>query len=121
MTIYGRNLHASSDATSSNDLPSGFEHLPEPPNIPTELPTPSSPGSSPASAQPLAEPSSPCSCPTALAPPVPPTDSTLALMLLRPFPTMAAMDSKFHGGGNMEKAKRVFIKTMHDRVLRPDG
>ncbi|XXG42843.1 hypothetical protein AAC387_Pa01g3018 [Persea americana] len=73
MTIYGRNLHASSDATSSNDLPSGFEHLPEPPNIPTELPTPSSPGSSPASAQPLAEPSSPCSCPTALAPPVPPT------------------------------------------------
>ncbi|XXG42845.1 hypothetical protein AAC387_Pa01g3020 [Persea americana] len=33
---------------------------------------------------------------------------------------MAAMDSKFHGGGNMERAKRVFIKTMHDRVLRPD-
>ncbi|RWR80517.1 methylesterase 17-like protein [Cinnamomum micranthum f. kanehirae] len=47
-------------------------------------------------------------------------DLTLASMLLRPFPAIMLKDVRFNGGGDMDKVKRVFIKTMHDRMMRPE-
>lgn len=47
-------------------------------------------------------------------------DSTLASMLLKPFPLLATSNAMFNPGGDMDKVKRVFIKTMHDQMLNPE-
>ncbi|XXG42846.1 hypothetical protein AAC387_Pa01g3021 [Persea americana] len=47
-------------------------------------------------------------------------DLTLASMLLRPFPATTLKGVRFNGGGDMDKVKRVFIKTMHDRMFWPE-
>ncbi|KAK8691826.1 hypothetical protein V6N13_075321 [Hibiscus sabdariffa] len=48
-------------------------------------------------------------------------DSTLAEMLLRPGPIMALSSARLEGEGeSVEKVGRVYIKTMHDNVLKPD-
>lgn len=46
-------------------------------------------------------------------------DSTLASMLLRPGPLRALQGAKFTGEG-ADLVRRVYIKTMHDRVLKPE-
>nr|AFK46876.1 unknown [Lotus japonicus] len=54
----------------------------------------------------------------------PTCDSTLAAMLLRPGPLLALTSAKFReeddGGGEVEKVERVYIKTMHDWVVKPE-
>ncbi|XXG42842.1 hypothetical protein AAC387_Pa01g3017 [Persea americana] len=47
-------------------------------------------------------------------------DSALASMLLRPVPAMEREDVRVDGGGYMDKVKRVYIKTMKDRLVRPE-
>lgn len=49
----------------------------------------------------------------------PQEDSTLASMLLRPGPLRALQGAKFTGEG-ADLVRRVYIKTMHDRVLKPE-
>ncbi|KAJ0964702.1 hypothetical protein J5N97_025840 [Dioscorea zingiberensis] len=47
-------------------------------------------------------------------------DSILASMLLRPSPSMAFKTAKFPGGEKViNKVRRVYIKTMHDRMAKP--
>ncbi|KAK9046932.1 hypothetical protein V6N11_052801 [Hibiscus sabdariffa] len=42
-------------------------------------------------------------------------------MLLRPGPIMALSSARLEGEGeSVEKVGRVYIKTMHDNVLKPD-
>ncbi|XP_043701076.1 methylesterase 17-like [Telopea speciosissima] len=47
-------------------------------------------------------------------------DSILASMLLRPGPLLALMQARFSEGAEAEQVKRVYIKTLHDRVLKPE-
>ncbi|XP_043712755.1 methylesterase 17-like [Telopea speciosissima] len=47
-------------------------------------------------------------------------DSILASMLLRPGPIMALQQARFSEGPETDQVKRVYIKTLHDRVLTPD-
>ncbi|XP_042475203.1 methylesterase 17-like [Macadamia integrifolia] len=47
-------------------------------------------------------------------------DSILATMLLRPGPLMALQQARFSEGPEAEQVKRVYIKTLHDRVLTPE-
>ncbi|XP_028796168.1 methylesterase 17-like [Neltuma alba] len=49
-------------------------------------------------------------------------DSTLAAMLLRPGPMQALTNARFteEEEGEVEKVPRVFIKTMQDKVLKPE-
>ncbi|CAJ1974532.1 unnamed protein product [Sphenostylis stenocarpa] len=49
-------------------------------------------------------------------------DSTLAAMLLRPGPLLALMNARFRedGGEVMEKVPRVYIRTRHDKVVKPE-
>ncbi|KAK5832745.1 hypothetical protein PVK06_016548 [Gossypium arboreum] len=48
-------------------------------------------------------------------------DSTLAAMLLRPGPILALQSARFKEGGEMvEKVGRIYIKTMHDNVIKPE-
>lgn len=35
-------------------------------------------------------------------------------------PSMELKDVRVDGGGDMDKVKRVYIKTMKDRILRPE-
>ncbi|KHG20572.1 Pheophorbidase [Gossypium arboreum] len=51
----------------------------------------------------------------------PQEDSTLAAMLLRPGPILALQSARFKEGGEMvEKVGRIYIKTMHDNVIKPE-
>ncbi|KAI9102216.1 hypothetical protein K1719_023726 [Acacia pycnantha] len=47
-------------------------------------------------------------------------DSTLAAMLLRPGPIQALTSARFTEEGEVEKVPRVFIKTMQDKVVKPE-
>ncbi|KAJ0964670.1 hypothetical protein J5N97_025808 [Dioscorea zingiberensis] len=50
----------------------------------------------------------------------PTEDSLLASMLLRPYPSMVFKTAKFLGGEeDISKVRRVYIKTMHDKILTP--
>lgn len=49
-------------------------------------------------------------------------DSILASMLLRPGPILALKRAQFkeeENGDGIEKVKRVYIKTKHDHVIKP--
>ncbi|KAK9283985.1 hypothetical protein L1049_012243 [Liquidambar formosana] len=50
----------------------------------------------------------------------PQEDSTLAAMLLRPGPVLAIQTARFTEGHDVDKVPRVCIKTMHDRVVKPE-
>ncbi|XP_039039695.1 methylesterase 17-like [Hibiscus syriacus] len=51
----------------------------------------------------------------------PQEDSTLAAMLLRPGPILALMSARFKDEeDSAEKVGRVYIRTMHDNVIKPD-
>ncbi|KAA3453516.1 methylesterase 17-like [Gossypium australe] len=51
----------------------------------------------------------------------PQEDSTLAAMLLRPGPILALQSARFKEDGQMvEKVGRIYIKTMHDNVIKPE-
>ncbi|MFQ6640158.1 hypothetical protein Gotur_016881 [Gossypium turneri] len=51
----------------------------------------------------------------------PQEDSTLAALLLRPGPTLALQSARFKEDGEMvEKVGRIYIKTMHDNVIKPE-
>ncbi|CAK9136712.1 unnamed protein product [Ilex paraguariensis] len=52
----------------------------------------------------------------------PQEDSTLAVMLLRPGPIQALQSARFTEGDDqdIEKVPRVYIRTMYDRVVKPD-
>ncbi|KAL6980886.1 Methylesterase 17 [Sarracenia purpurea var. burkii] len=50
----------------------------------------------------------------------PQEDSTLAAMLLRPGPIKALASARFADGRDADKVSRVYIKTTHDRVLKPE-
>lgn len=52
----------------------------------------------------------------------PQEDSTLAAMLLRPGPILALNSARFTGENHEEadRVPRVYIKTMHDRVVKPE-
>ncbi|PPR96068.1 hypothetical protein GOBAR_AA24599 [Gossypium barbadense] len=51
----------------------------------------------------------------------PQEDSTLAAMLLRPGPILALQSARFKEDGEMvEKVGRIYIKTMHDNVIKPE-
>ncbi|XP_058110692.1 methylesterase 17 isoform X2 [Magnolia sinica] len=48
-------------------------------------------------------------------------DSTLGSMLLRPGPVMAIQSARFEGGNDqINQIKRVYIRTTHDRVVKPE-
>ncbi|KAE8666541.1 Methylesterase 17 [Hibiscus syriacus] len=47
-------------------------------------------------------------------------DSTLAEMLLRPGPILALRSARFKEGESVEKVGRVYIRTMHDNVIKPE-
>ncbi|KAI4306977.1 hypothetical protein L6164_030212 [Bauhinia variegata] len=48
-------------------------------------------------------------------------DSTLAEMLLRPGPILALTSARFtEENSDVEKVPRVYIKTMHDHVMKPE-
>ena len=49
-------------------------------------------------------------------------DSTLAEMLLRPGPFLALTSAQFREGGGevVEKVPRVYIRTRHDKVVKPE-
>ncbi|XP_039051614.1 methylesterase 17-like isoform X2 [Hibiscus syriacus] len=48
-------------------------------------------------------------------------DSTLAAMLLRPGPILALMSARFkEEDDSVEKVRRVYVRTMHDNVIKPD-
>ncbi|XP_043707303.1 methylesterase 17-like [Telopea speciosissima] len=46
-------------------------------------------------------------------------DSILASMLMRPAPVIALQTARFSEGPEADQVKRVYIKTVHDRVLTP--
>ncbi|KAL5720776.1 hypothetical protein ACHQM5_013413 [Ranunculus cassubicifolius] len=46
-------------------------------------------------------------------------DSTLASMLLKPGPVRALQGAQFKEEENVDQVRRVYIKAMHDRVLKP--
>nr|CAN78031.1 hypothetical protein VITISV_017532 [Vitis vinifera] len=46
-------------------------------------------------------------------------DSTLAAMLLRPGPLPAIRSAQFSETSDIDKVPRVYIKTMHDNVVKP--
>lgn len=48
-----------------------------------------------------------------------PQDSTLAAMLLRPGPLPAILSAQFSETSDIDKVPRVYIKTMHDNVVKP--
>ncbi|KAH9702966.1 methylesterase 17 [Citrus sinensis] len=52
----------------------------------------------------------------------PQEDSTLAAMLVRPGPILALESARFTGENHEEvdRVPRVYIKTMHDRVVKPE-
>ncbi|KAH9767606.1 methylesterase 17 [Citrus sinensis] len=52
----------------------------------------------------------------------PQEDSTLAAMLVRPGPILALRSARFTGVNHEEvdRVPRVYIKTMHDRVVKPE-
>ncbi|KAE8682253.1 Methylesterase 17 [Hibiscus syriacus] len=51
----------------------------------------------------------------------PQEDSTLAAMLLRSGPILALMSARFkEEDDSVEKVRRVYIRTMHDNVIKPD-
>ncbi|XP_024990974.1 methylesterase 17-like [Cynara cardunculus var. scolymus] len=51
----------------------------------------------------------------------PPEDYMLASMLLRPGPIYAIQSAQFpEGNEDVEKVPRVYIKTMYDRVIKPE-
>ncbi|KAL2317562.1 hypothetical protein Fmac_031438 [Flemingia macrophylla] len=47
-------------------------------------------------------------------------DSTLAGMLMRPGPILALTSARFNEDGEVEKVPRVYIKTRHDSVVKPE-
>ncbi|GMY31676.1 methylesterase 17-like [Fagus crenata] len=50
-------------------------------------------------------------------------DSTLAAMLLRPGPITAILNARFVAvdvDHNVDKVPRIYIKTVHDRVVKPE-
>ncbi|KAG2724033.1 hypothetical protein I3760_02G199600 [Carya illinoinensis] len=47
-------------------------------------------------------------------------DSTLAGMLLKPGPLKALLTARFTGDHNIDKVPRIYIKTAHDRVVKPE-
>ncbi|KAL2339497.1 hypothetical protein Fmac_007437 [Flemingia macrophylla] len=47
-------------------------------------------------------------------------DSTLAGMLLRPGPVLALTSARFREGEEVEKVARVYIRTRHDKVVKPE-
>ena len=48
-------------------------------------------------------------------------DSTLAAMLLRPGPILALQSARFsQESDNVESVPRVYIKTLHDHVVKPE-
>ncbi|KAF8397096.1 hypothetical protein HHK36_016003 [Tetracentron sinense] len=49
----------------------------------------------------------------------PQEDSTLASMLLRSGPLLALQSARFTEGDGVDKVMRVYIKTTHDRVVKP--
>lgn len=50
----------------------------------------------------------------------PQEDSTLASMLLRPGPIRAIQSARFIDDPDVDKVPRVFIKTLQDRVVKPE-
>ncbi|XP_040993831.1 methylesterase 17-like [Juglans microcarpa x Juglans regia] len=50
----------------------------------------------------------------------PKEDAILASMLLRPGPMQAVGGARFVGGPDVDRVPRVYIKTMQDRVLKPE-
>ncbi|XP_059666861.1 methylesterase 17-like [Cornus florida] len=50
----------------------------------------------------------------------PQEDSTLAGMLLRPGPIQALQSARFSEGDDVDKVPRVYIRTMYDRVVKPE-
>ncbi|TKY56388.1 Methylesterase 17 [Spatholobus suberectus] len=50
----------------------------------------------------------------------PQEDSTLAAMLLRPGPILALRSARFTEDGDVEKVPRVYIRTRHDSVVKPE-
>ncbi|XP_071707714.1 methylesterase 17 [Rutidosis leptorrhynchoides] len=51
----------------------------------------------------------------------PPEDSSLAAMLLRPGPVYALQHTRFkEGNEGVEKVPHIYIKTMYDRVMKPE-
>lgn len=47
-------------------------------------------------------------------------DSTLAEMLLKPGPIQALTSARFEDEGEVEKVARVYIKTLQDKVVKPE-
>lgn len=47
-------------------------------------------------------------------------DSTLASMLLRPGPITALLAARFADDHNVDQVPRVYIKTRHDRMVKPE-
>jgi hypothetical protein len=47
-------------------------------------------------------------------------DAILASMLLRAAPVRAFRGARFVGGADADRVPRIYIKTMHDRVLKPE-
>ncbi|TKY73962.1 Methylesterase 17 [Spatholobus suberectus] len=47
-------------------------------------------------------------------------DSTLAAMLLRPGPVLALTSAQFREDGEVEKVPRAYIRTRHDKVVKPE-
>ncbi|XP_028778871.1 methylesterase 17 [Neltuma alba] len=45
-------------------------------------------------------------------------DSTLAAMLLKPGPLLALTSARFDDEGEVEKVRRVYIRTKHDKVVK---
>ncbi len=46
-------------------------------------------------------------------------DSTLAAMLLRPGPVRAILSAKFSTTSDIDKVPHIYIKTIHDNVVKP--
>lgn len=49
----------------------------------------------------------------------PKEDSALASMLLRPGPVRAFKGARFEGGKDADSVPRIYIKTLHDHMLKP--
>ncbi|KAJ4977795.1 hypothetical protein NE237_008575 [Protea cynaroides] len=47
-------------------------------------------------------------------------DSILASMLLRPAPIMTLLQGRFNVGPETDEVKRVYIKTLYDRFIKPE-
>ncbi|CAL9008360.1 unnamed protein product [Prunus brigantina] len=50
----------------------------------------------------------------------PQEDSTLAAMLLRPGPLLAITTARFEEKDEVEKVPRVYVKTLHDHIVKPE-